>query len=29
MAYENKTWLKNALKIAYPDGYEWIYRLEI
>ena len=26
---ESKTWLKNALLTAYPDGHEWIYRLEI
>jgi hypothetical protein len=25
---ENKQWLKNALMTAFPDGHEWIERLE-
>ena len=26
---ESREWLKNALITAFPDGYEWIERLEI
>ena len=28
LSIESKTWLKNTLLTAYPDGHEWIYRLE-
>jgi hypothetical protein len=29
LSVESKTWLKNALIIAFPDGHEWISQLEI